>query len=147
MRLARLTDYAVVLMVQLSLLEEGSRSSAGHLADATGLPVPTATKILKLLAGAGLVRAYRGAKGGYALTRRAQDVNLAEIIATLEGVVTLTACVSDSGLGCALARLCPVRGRWDRVNQSVRQVLESFSLADLHAEVPARYEPGSGRRI
>ncbi len=67
LRLSKLTDYAVVVLVRLSR-EQGVQTSPG-IAATTGIPEPTVAKVLKTLAAGGLVASQRGARGGYRLLR------------------------------------------------------------------------------
>ena len=67
LRLSKLTDYAVVVLVRLSR-ETGVQTSPG-IAATTGIPEPTVAKVLKTLAAGGLVASQRGARGGYRLLR------------------------------------------------------------------------------
>ncbi len=67
LRLSKLTDYAVVVLVRLSGME-GVQTSPG-IAAATGIPEPTVAKVLKNLAASDLVSSQRGARGGYRLNR------------------------------------------------------------------------------
>ena len=60
MRLTHLADYAVVLMTSAARRETGERLSANELAAETGVPLPTAQKLMGLLANAGLLRSIRG---------------------------------------------------------------------------------------
>ena len=129
-RLNRLTDYGVVLMVQLS--RSGDRVlTARQLSAETGVPLPTVAKILKQLTSARLITSQRGAGGGYALSRAADDISAAQIIAVLEGPVVLTACVEDSLEHCCIEALCPMSGNWNKVNLAIRGALEAVTLADM----------------
>ena len=65
-RLSRLADYGVALMTQIALADERLHS-AQELAAATGVPLPTVSKLLASLARADLLLASRGARGGYRL--------------------------------------------------------------------------------
>ena len=65
LRLSKLTDYAVVVLVRLSRAA-GVQTSPG-IAATTGIPEPTVAKVLKTLAAGGLVASQRGARGGYRL--------------------------------------------------------------------------------
>jgi FeS assembly SUF system regulator len=132
-RLSRMTDYGVVLLNYLAQ-DEAQRSTAPELAVRTGLPAPTVAKILKALARADVIAATRGAQGGYALERPADEVSVAEIIAALDGPVALTACVEGSDDNCAVERLCPLAGGWNRINAAVKTALDSVTLADLIAD-------------
>src|SRR5579872_5799945 len=113
LRLSKLTDYAVVVLVRLSR-EEGVRTSPG-IAVATGIPEPTVAKVLKTLASGGLVASQRGARGGYRLLRPLSAIPIADVIAAIDGPIALAACVDGSPTECEAQGLCPVRGRWDPV--------------------------------
>lgn len=129
-RLNRLTDYGVVLMAQLARAE-GAVETASHLSAANGVPLPTAAKILKQLAAAGLIVSHRGAAGGYALSRPAARITVAEIVAALEGPIVLTACVEGSVEHCGVEALCPMRGNWNRVNEVIQRALTEVTLAEM----------------
>lgn len=141
LRLSKLTDYAVVVLGRLG--QAGGQGSAPGLAAATGIAEPTAAKVLKQLAQAGLVEGQRGARGGYRLTQPLAALTLAEVIVAMEGPIALTACV-EGGSGCCEAEaLCPVRGRWDPVNDAIRDALAAITVADLVAG-PARPRAAAG---
>ena len=131
LRLSKLADYAVVVMVRLSQAD-GCQTSPG-VAALTGLPEPTVAKVLKALASAGLVRSQRGARGGYRLSQPLSGVAVADVVAAIDGPIALTACVEGGSGGCESEALCPVRGRWDPVNHAVLQALTRITLADMAA--------------
>jgi len=133
-RISKLADYAVVVLVRLGA---GAIETAPGIAHATGIPEPTVAKVLKGLAGAGLVASQRGARGGYRLARPLDLVTVADVVSAIEGPIALTACVEDSHVACEAECCCPVRGRWDPVNAAVREALEGVTLARLAAH-PAR---------
>jgi FeS assembly SUF system regulator len=136
LRLSKLTDYAVVVLTRL---EDSGQAvqAAPDLAAATGIAEPTVAKVLKILAHAGLVEGLRGARGGYRLTRPIAAMPLAEVIAAIDGPIALTACV-DSAFGqCEAEGTCPVRGRWDPVNQAIQQALSGITIADLASPPPS----------
>jgi FeS assembly SUF system regulator len=126
-RLSKLTDYAVVVLVRLSR-EDAVQTSPG-IATTTGIPEPTVAKVLKAMAGRGLVTSLRGARGGYRLGRSLATIPVAEVIEAIDGPIALTACV-DGG-DCESSCLCPMRGRWDPVNSAIRAALRAITLADM----------------
>ena len=134
-RLNRLTDYGVVLLVQMSRHPEVVMT-APQIAQASSLPLPTVAKVLKQLATAKLVRSQRGAAGGYLLARPPEAVTAAEIITALEGPIAITACVDGAPMPCEVETSCPIRGHWNKVNGAIRGALQQVTLADL-AEEPA----------
>ncbi|TQF85641.1 SUF system Fe-S cluster assembly regulator [Elioraea sp. Yellowstone] len=130
-RLSKLSDYAVVLLSELGRANEGAVRNASGLAAATGIAEPTVAKVLKLLAGGGLVTSQRGAHGGYRLARPLAAIPIADVIAAIEGPIALTACVDGHVGACEVECSCPVRGRWDPVNAAIRHALSEITLADM----------------
>ena len=131
-RLNRLTDYAVVVMTQMTRRPDDVHT-APQIASDTGIPLPTVAKLLNALARESLVQSHRGAAGGYTLGRPAGQVNVAQIIQAMEGPIALTACVEGSGNHCEVECLCPMRGNWDQVNRAIHKALSEVTLADMAA--------------
>ena len=128
-RLTKLADYGVMLMSHVAAAPEALHS-ASSLSRAAGVPIATVSKILKQLARKGLLVSHRGAKGGYSLARRPEELSVAEMITALDGPLALTQC----GLGpavCDLERSCAVKSPWLVINRVVHDALASVTLADL----------------
>jgi FeS assembly SUF system regulator len=146
LRLSKLTDYAVVVLIRLAEREQAEcfdnvQTSPG-IAAATGVPEPTVAKVLKALAGASLVVSQRGARGGYRLARPLGTISVADVITAVDGPIALTACVDGGAGGCDVQSLCAVRGRWDLVNEAIRTALVGITLADMReASVPLAFRP------
>ena len=129
-RMTKQADYGIVLLTRLA--QEPERLfNANELATDTQLPSPTVSKILKLLARAGLLSSLRGVKGGYTLARSAEQINVAEIISTLDGPIAITECIDDTPGECTQESFCGVRGNWQRINEAIRGALEQISLAEM----------------
>ena len=138
LRLSKLADYAVVVLVRLSH-EDGCQTSP-CIAALTGLPEPTVAKVLKTLAATGLVTSQRGARGGYRLARPLADIPVSEVIAAVDGPIALVACVDGSLTECESQGLCPVRGRWNPVNDAIERALSGITLADMReAAIPPMF--------
>lgn len=144
-RLARMTDYGVVILCQMARDTQGqSVFTASHLSEATRLPLPTVSKLLKLLAHQGIVRAQRGAAGGYGLARAPETISARDIVLALEGPVVLTACVEGGDGCCGFEDSCAIRGHWDPVNAAIEEALNKVSLADMATPRPAYDFIGAG---
>ena len=138
MRLTHLADYAVVMMTAAARREallggEGAvRVSAAELAQDTGVPLPTAQKIMSQLAGAGLLNSVRGAGGGFMLARPVTEISLADIVEAVEGPIAMTMCSgSDEASDCALDAHCRVKPHMGVVSSAVRGALGAVSLQSL----------------
>ena len=139
LRMSKLTDYGTLVLAQLATTN-GQLSSAHQVATDTRLALPTVSKLLKTLVRAGLAVSERGARGGYALSRPADEISAAEIIDALEGPVAITECSSAHG-NCELEPSCRVGGAWRRINRRIRQALDEVSLADLQRPTAPRLSP------
>ncbi len=139
LRVSKLTDYAVVVLVRLSAQSECgvlSVQTSPAIAAATCVPEPTVAKVLKALSTAGLVLSQRGARGGYRLIRPLETITVADVIVAIDGPIALTACVDGGAGGCEVGEVCAVKGRWDLVNDAIRQSLVSITLADMRDAAP-----------
>ena len=132
MRLTHLADYAVVMMTAAARRAPGERLSASVLAEETGVPLPTAQKLMGKLAGAGLLSSVRGAGGGFTLARAGREISLADIIEAVEGPIAMTQCSgSDEASDCALDAHCRVKPHMNIVSNTVRGALGAVSLQSL----------------
>ena len=130
MRLSHLADYAVVLMTAAARYPAGARLSATELAAETGVPLPTAQKLMGQLAGCGLLTSVRGAGGGFTLSRPAADISLADIVEAVEGPISMTVC-SEGRTDCALDAHCRVKPHMSVVGDAVRGALGAVRLTEL----------------
>lgn len=98
------------------------------------LSVPYAGKLLMILKQAGLVRAVRGRKGGYVLTKPPEQIQLKEIFAALGepffGNHHCRRYAGDSDI-CVHDGDCKVRTMWSTFDRFISGILEKVSLADL----------------
>ncbi len=129
LRISKLTDYGTVLLAHLAGNQQAV-CSAAEAADATGIALPTVSKLLKSLARSGLVTSTRGANGGYQLARSPSDISAADVIDALEGPVSITECSSGESI-CEHEDVCRVGDAWQRINVAIRRALDDVSLDDL----------------
>jgi FeS assembly SUF system regulator len=135
MRLSSLADYAVVMLSAAARHPCGARLSAAVLSEETGVPLPTAQKLMGRLALAGLLTSARGTGGGFMLARTPAGISLADIVEAVEGPIAVTACVDETGRDCAIEHDCRVKPHWGVVNGALRGALGAVSLATLAAPV------------
>jgi FeS assembly SUF system regulator len=129
-KLGRLTDYAVTLLTQM-VSEDKGVWAASDLAEKSGLPLPTVSKILKQLAKSDIVAAQRGASGGYRLAKPAAEISVAAIIEAMDGPIALTECSDGGEHSCGVESICPMNGHWNKISRAVRTALEAVSIADM----------------
>ena len=135
MRLTSLADYAVVMMAAAARHPAGARLSAAGIAQETGVPLPTAQKLVGRLAAAGLLTSARGTGGGFRLARGAEGISLADIIEAVEGPIAMTTCADEKRSDCALDQSCRVKPHLTAVNGAVRGALQGVSLLTLSGDL------------
>ena len=128
-RMAKLTDYGIVLLTQFALREDPTPMTAREVATLAKLPLPTVGKLLKQLSHSGLLSSHRGTKGGYSLARPAREISVAQIIEALEGPMALTECQAPGV--CEQEHFCSVKPNWLVINRTVRDALSYVTLADM----------------
>ncbi|MEZ5499366.1 MAG: SUF system Fe-S cluster assembly regulator [Steroidobacteraceae bacterium] len=133
-KISRLTDYATVLLAELTE-PSGALRTAAQMAQRTGIGAATVSKLLKQLQRAGLVQSTRGAQGGYRLARPPESISAADILDALEGPVRLTDCAHGEHR-CELQNHCQVERSWQRVSLSFRAMLQQLTLAEMAGLVP-----------
>jgi Rrf2 family protein len=129
MRISAKADYAVRAAAELAAAGE-EPIKGEKLAEAQDIPLQFLEHILLELKHARLVRARRGARGGYWLARPPEEITLANVIRAVEGPL---ANIQDQAPEATTypghaERLTDV---WIAVRASLRRVLEEVTVADL----------------
>jgi Rrf2 family protein len=140
-RVSAKTDYAVRALLELAVAGDGPVKGE-RLAQAQSIPLKFLENILTDLRHAGIVRAQRGAEGGYWLARAPADVRLGEVIRAVDGPLASVRgeAPEDVAYPGAAENLQTV---WIAVRASMRAVVDETTLDDV---VSGRL-PDSVRRL
>lgn len=129
MRVSAKADYAVRAAAELAASPDGPVKGE-RLADSQDIPLQFLEHILLDLKHSGIVRARRGAKGGYWLAKPSEEVSIADVIRAVEGpIANVQSAPPESITYSGSAK--ELQSVWIAVRASLREVLESTSLADL----------------
>lgn len=135
MKVSTRGDYASRALLSLALREDRPvPTSVRDIAERTSLPQPYLEQILLALKGAGIVRSKRGVGGGYVLARPATQITLGDIVAAVDGPIS----VGDFGIphengACNHEGQCTLLAVWAEVSDLMRHHLDSYTLADMVA--------------
>tara|TARA_X000001036_G_scaffold66181_1_gene56899 strand:+ start:25 stop:495 length:471 start_codon:yes stop_codon:yes gene_type:complete len=130
-KVSRMADYAILLVCKMSN-DENKVYSSQELSIITSLKITTISKILTKLTKANVTDSIRGVSGGYKLTMQAEDISVGNIIDIIDGKVALTICVEEGeNHNCNLVSLCPSQSNWQIINNTVREALNSVSIAEM----------------
>src|SRR5689334_7525904 len=147
LQVSQRTHYGLRAMTELAKAYGAGPRSLAWIAEAQHLPAGYLEQLAIPLRRAGLIEATRGAHGGYQLARPPAQVSVGEVVRTLEGAVAPVECLSDdyAAGSCALELGCLSRPLWQRLKDSIDQVLDSTTLADLCASGEEQGDAPSGR--
>jgi len=140
MRVSAKADYAVRAAAELAAVGDEEPVKGEKLAEAQDIPLQFLEHILLELKHAGIVRARRGAKGGYWLAKPADDVTIADVVRAVEGPIAHVQSAPPESIEYR-GNAKSLQQVWIAVRANLRAVLEHVTLADLvSGELPSFVE-------
>ena len=130
MKLTRGGEYGIRGVLYLAQQDNGKISMLSAIAKAQDVPPRFLAKIFQALARAGIVRSYRGAKGGFSLGRAAGEITIKDVIEAIEGPIYLNVCLVGPG-ECSRDKICPTHRVWEEAQEKMMGVLARANFADL----------------
>jgi Rrf2 family protein len=121
MRVPQRLDYALRAVVLLALQPSGEYVAAGDLAERLSLPRRFVEQQVTALARAGIVRCRRGASGGCALARPADEITVLEVVEAVQGAVLDVPHVTDSAASAL----------WGDAAEHLQDFFATVTLAEL----------------
>ena len=132
MRLTTKGKYAVTALLDLSLHQSGKKfTSLSKIAARQDMPISYLEQLFRNLRKAGIVEAARGPTGGYRLSRHSSEINVSEVVASVEGAMDATQCGGASD--CHAGTRCLAHDLWSELNSQVDNFLINKSLEDVIA--------------
>ncbi|MBO5649936.1 MAG: Rrf2 family transcriptional regulator [Selenomonas sp.] len=135
MKISTKGRYSVTALYELAQRYGEGPVSLKCVAQGQGLSENYLEQLMVPLRRAGLVQSIRGAQGGYMLAKSPAEITIGSIITTVEGPIAVVDCLlAEAGAAeqmCDKACACVTRGIWEKVCDSISQVLESITLQTL----------------
>jgi Rrf2 family protein len=117
-------------LLDIALQQEDRPVILSGISDRQSISAKYLEHLLGDLRKAGIVRSFRGARGGFELNRPPSEIPLLDVVRTLETDFGTTECVTDPD-HCPRAQDCVVRAVWAKVSDAMCDTLAGLSLADL----------------
>lgn len=127
MRISTRTRYGTRLLFELGYNYGKGPVLLKDIAKRQDISEKYLSKIIILLRSAGIVTSFRGAKGGYTLSRHPQEIKMREVVEVLEGDVAFLDCIKDERV-CDKIERCPTREFWCGMERAMNGYLESETL-------------------
>jgi len=133
--------YGLKALVCLASLPPEVTIQANDIAGSANIPKKFLDAILGELRNAGIVHSKKGPGGGYALARAAADIQIGQVIRTLDGPLAPIACASRTAYrpcrDCKDIKACAVRLAMTRVRDATSEILDRMTVADMLREAPS----------
>ncbi|MCX7624130.1 MAG: Rrf2 family transcriptional regulator [Thermomicrobium sp.] len=138
MKVSTRGEYGLRAMVSLARMYGRGPMPLSVIAQDSAVPVAYLEQLMLPLRRAGLVVSTRGAHGGYQLARPPEQVKVGEIYRVMEGPIAPMDCVREDADEdtCPMIDGCATRIVWLKLRDSIVEVLDSTTLADLIAQAP-----------
>jgi Rrf2 family protein len=140
-RLNQGVEWSVHVLLSLAWLDDGRPVPTADLAASYDLPPAYLNKQLQALVRAGLLRSVPGARGGFLLAQRPEDITLMDVVAAIEGREHAFQCteIRQHGMGedaprSSFRRRCAVDAAMRHAELQWRKALASRTIADIRAE-------------
>ncbi|WP_026767422.1 Rrf2 family transcriptional regulator [Selenomonas ruminantium] len=135
MKISTKGRYSVTALYELAQRYGEGPVSLKCVAQGQGLSENYLEQLMVPLRRAGIVQSIRGAQGGYMLAKSPAEITIGSIITTVEGPIAVVDCLlAEAGAAeqmCDKACACVTRGIWEKVCDSISQVLENITLQTL----------------
>jgi Rrf2 family transcriptional regulator, iron-sulfur cluster assembly transcription factor len=146
MRLTTKGRYAVTAMIDLAFHGHDKAVTLNEIAARQAISLSYLEQLFARLRKAGMVQGVRGPGGGYQLRRKADCINIAEIINAVDEQIDATRCGGKSN--CHGDSACLTHDLWSGLSDQISLYLKEISLAELvnsrHVkEVALRQHQGS----
>lgn len=135
MKISTKGRYGLKAMVDLAAHSDKKNCiSLKSIAKRQGISEHYLEQLMAVLKKEGFVQSVRGAQGGYILNKDAKEISVGDLLRALEGPLNLVSCVSEndfSSCGTGSCKKCVTKNVWERISNSVSEVVDSITLANL----------------
>lgn len=130
MRVSTKGRYGLRTLVDIAVHQGKGAVTLNDIARRQEISVKYLWQVINPLKTAGLLGVTRGAKGGYMLARRPEEINMLEVVSLLEGPLSVVECIGRDD-ACDRVDTCVGRSVWLEVNRTVEEALRKITLAEV----------------
>jgi Rrf2 family iron-sulfur cluster assembly transcriptional regulator len=132
-------QYAVRAMVNLNLYSDGSPVTLRDISLRESISLTYLEQLFVKLRRGKIVKSVRGPGGGYLLARPAQEIQVDEIIDSVEESLVPVSCM-DQKNGCVCDDHCVTHNVWHGLGERIRDFLSSITLEELTIEAKGKLD-------
>ena len=123
--------YALRVIIDLAENADDGLIPMHKVAERQGISLKYLERILPELVSGRLVEGVHGKGGGYRLTKKPEEISVAEILKLTEGDIAPVACLEDNAVACDRVEECRTLPVWKGLNDRINEYLESVKISEL----------------
>ncbi len=131
MKISTKGRYALRMMIDIAVNGVDKPVCMKDISERQNISVKYLEQIISVLNKAGYVRSIRGPQGGYQIAKQASDYTVGMILRLTEGSLAPVACLDYGENDCPRQDTCATLELWKRLDQAIRGVVDTVTLADL----------------
>jgi Rrf2 family protein len=136
LKLSTKVQYGVRAMFEIARDYNSGPVTIKEISRRQGVSISYLEQLLNRLRKGGLIMSRKGPGGGYILSRKPDEISVADILNVLEGPIAITQCLDTStkSNGCSRVDGCVTRLLWKSLGEKISDFLATMTLNDLLKE-------------
>lgn len=131
-RLSKRVEYGLIAVRHMASNSRGSVFTAKELAEKLDVPYDLLAKVLQKLARGGIITSIQGTKGGYALSRRPEEITISSVLRTIEQERPMIAeCYVDGPESCYLFGNCTIRKPLGKIQRNLNELFDKMTVLEM----------------
>lgn len=130
MKISTKGRYALRIMADIAINGKDKNVSIMDLSNRNKISDKYLEQIISQLVKNDLVTSFRGAQGGYKLSKNANEISVGDILKVTEGNLKTVTCIS-SGTKCDMAEKCLTVNFWEKLDNLVTDFFNKTTLEDV----------------
>lgn len=123
------SDYAIRIVS--CLCENNCRMDAKTISEQTSVTLRFSLKILRKLVISGIVKSYKGTRGGYELARTPDEISINDVLTAIEGEYKLSRCLCDGNCSGGMSGYCQYQKAFKEISEIVTKKLEEYTFGNI----------------
>ena len=132
LQLSKKVEYGLIALRHMAMNTKGHVFTAKEIAAKYDIPYELLAKVLQKLTKAGIVISTQGMHGGYALTKKPNELQISSIISIIDEVKpTIAECYAEHGENCSIFNACTIRKPLGKMQHNLNLLLENTTLEQI----------------
>ncbi len=131
MKYSTKSRYALRLMIDLTLHNNGEYIALKDISERQMISVKYLEQIVSVLGKAGMLKSVRGPQGGYKLSKDPSEYTVGDILRITEGSLAPIPCLEGEYNSCERTRQCATLDFWQGLYSAVNNYVDSVTLSEL----------------